>query len=220
MFVCLVMKENEFAGEPFDKKNILTYGLPTQKSLSKMRTSMDVTPGYDENGKEFLTMSQKWAIVFYRILMPCVGSRREIISKLHYKKLSNIYTTSQEGYVLLELKNNWEKWTHLARKKFDQTYHFDEEREKDILSTLYTNSRFYSSMDGWSKEGMIEYNKLCASVRADKLSEKNSFFENWFSQVMQETKNESSEEREKVLNESRIVPYSDDWDSIENITAV
>ena len=81
-----------------------------------MRTSMDVTPGYDENGKEFLTMSQKWAIVFYWLLMPCVGSRREIILKLHYKKLSNIYTTSQEGYILLELKNNWGKWTHLARK--------------------------------------------------------------------------------------------------------
>ena len=47
--------------------------------------------------------------------MPCVGSRRGIILKLHYKKLSNIFTTSQEGYVLLELKNNWEKWTHLAR---------------------------------------------------------------------------------------------------------
>ena len=214
------MKENEFAGENFDKKNILTYGLPTQKSLIKMRTSMEIPPGYDENGNEFLSISKKWAIVFYRMLMPCVGSRRDIISKLHYKKLSNIYTTSQEGYILLELKNNWEKWTHLARKKFDKTYQFDKEKEKSILSTLYTNSRFYSSMDGWSKEGMIEYNKLCASVREDKFSEKNSFFENWFSEVMQERRNESSEEKEKVLNESRIVPYSDDWDSIENITAV
>ena len=70
------------------------------------------------------------------------------------------------------------------------------------------------------KEGMIEYNKLCASIKEDKLSEKNSFFKNWFSQLMQERRNESSEEREKVLNESRIVPYSDDRDSISNITAV
>ena len=69
--------------------------------------------------------------------------------------------------------------------KFDKTYHFDKEKKKGILSTLYTNSRFYSSMDCWLKEGMIEYNKLCASVREDKLSEKNSFFENCFSQVMQ-----------------------------------
>ena len=98
--------------------------------------------------------------------------------------------------------------------KFDKTYHFDEEREKYILSTLYTNSRFYSRMDGWSKEGMIEYSKLCASIREDKLSEKNLFFENLFSQVMQERGNESSEEREKVLNKSRIVLYSDDWDKI------
>ena len=61
---------------------------------------------------------------------------------------------------------------------------------------------------------------MCASARGDKLSEKNSFFKNLFSQVMQERRNELSKEREKVLNESRIVPYSDDWDSIENITAV
>ena len=75
-------------------------------------------------------------------------------------------------------------------------------------------------MDGWSKEGMIEYNKLCLSVREEKLREENSLFENWFYEVMQGTKNESSEERERILNESRIVPYSDDWDSIKNITAV
>ena len=83
MFVCLVMKENEFAGEKFDKKNILTYGLLTQKkSLSKMRTSMDITPGYDENGKEFLTMSQKWVIVFYQMLILYVGSRRQLHKKI------------------------------------------------------------------------------------------------------------------------------------------
>ena len=147
-------------------------------------------------------MHQKWTIAFYQILMPCVGNRRGIISKLHYKKISNIFTTSQEGYVLLELKNNREKWT--------QNYEFDKNEEKDLLGTLYTNSRFYSSMDGWSKEGMIEYNKLCSSVRDDKLREENSLFENWFYEVLQGTKNESSEERERILNKSRIVPYSDD----------
>ena len=69
---------------------------------------------------------------------------------------------------------------------------------KNILSTLYTNSRFYSSMDGLSKEDMIKYNKLCTSVRGNT----NSLFEDWFSQVMQERRNESSEERGKVSNEN------------------
>ena len=98
------------------------------------------------------TSTQKWAIVFYRILMPCVGSRRKTILKWHYKKLSNTYTTSQEGYILLELKNNWEIWTHLARYFFDKADHFDEEREKSILSTLYTNSRFLFKY-GWLVKG-------------------------------------------------------------------
>jgi len=214
------LKENELTHKKFDKGNIFTYGLPTQRGLVKMRTSVDITPPYDDNGVAFLTMYQKWAIVFYRMLMPCVGSRREIISKLSYKKLSNVFTTSQEGYVLLELKNNWDKWTHLARKKFDNKYEFEQDEEKDLLQTLYTNSRFYSSMDGWSKEGMMEYNKLCSNVRDEKLLEQNTLFEEWFYGVMQEGRNETSEEKKKILNESRIVPYSDDWESIKNITGV
>ena len=90
------MKENELTGKKFDKGNIFTYGLPTQRGLVKMRTSVDITPPYDDDGVAFLTMYQKWAIVFYRMLMPCVGSRREIISKLSYKKLSNVFTTSHK----------------------------------------------------------------------------------------------------------------------------
>ena len=47
------MKENEFIGpEKFDEKNILVYILPTQKGLVKMRTSVDITSVYDENGQE------------------------------------------------------------------------------------------------------------------------------------------------------------------------
>ncbi len=37
---------------------------------------------------------------------------------------------------------------------------------------------------------------------------------------MQEKMNDSSEKREKILNKSRTVPYSDDWESIKKFTAV
>ena len=63
MFVFLVMEDNEFAGEKFDKKNILTYVLPTQKSLIKMRTSIDVTPGYDGNYQISIQLHKK--VIFY-----------------------------------------------------------------------------------------------------------------------------------------------------------
>ena len=61
-----------------------------------------------------------------------------------------------------------------SKKQFDKNYEFDKNEEKDLLGTLYTNSRFYSSMDGWSKQGMIEYNKLCSNIRDEKLLEENS----------------------------------------------
>ena len=66
----------------------------------------------------------------------------------------------------------------------------------------------------------MEYNKLCSNVRDEKLLEQNTLFEEWFYGVMQEGRNETSEEKKKILNESRIVPYSDDWESIKNITGV
>ena len=47
---------NELTGENFDKNDILTYRLPTQKGLVKMRTSVDITPAYDEKGEEILPM--------------------------------------------------------------------------------------------------------------------------------------------------------------------
>ena len=137
-YFLIVLKENELTGKKFDKRYIFTYGLPTQRGLVKMRTSVDIAPAYDGNGVALLTMYQKWAVVFYRMLMPCVGSRREIILKLSYKKLSNVFTTSQEGYVLLELKNNWEKWTHLVWKKFDNNYEFEQDEENDLLQTLFS----------------------------------------------------------------------------------
>ena len=84
---------------------------------------------------------------------------------------------------------------------FDKNYKFEKDKEKDLLGTLYTNPSLYSSMDGWSKEGMIEYNKLCLSVRDEKLMEENSIFEDWFYGVMQGRRHKSSEERKRILNE-------------------
>ena len=60
--------------------------------------------------------------------MTCVRSRIGIISKLNFKKVFNIYSTSHEDYVLLKLKSNEEKWTHLLQKKFHKTCEFDKER--------------------------------------------------------------------------------------------
>ena len=47
---------NEITGVKFNKNDILMYGLPTQKGLVKMRTSVDITPAYNEKGEEILSM--------------------------------------------------------------------------------------------------------------------------------------------------------------------
>ena len=54
-----VLKENEFTGEQFDKKNILAFDLLMQKGLIRMRMLVDITPAYAENGNETLTMYKK-----------------------------------------------------------------------------------------------------------------------------------------------------------------
>ena len=46
-------------------------------------------------------------IIFCKLFMVFVSSKKDNSKKLPIKKISEIFTPSQEEYVLLELKNSW-----------------------------------------------------------------------------------------------------------------
>ena len=163
---------------PFDERNILTYVMPSFEDFLKLRS------GFEKKVND--TKRNRAPIIFYKLFMVCVGSKRDNTKKLPIKKISEIFTPSQEGYVLLELKNNWERWVHLAVKKYsqdDQSNNKDDDKEDSAstrLPALYTNKKYHNFLDGWSEEGISQYNEYCSMVKADRNLQIGQIFEEYF----------------------------------------
>ena len=86
--------------------------------------------------------------------------------------------------------------------------------------TLYTNSKFYVSMYGWSEEDIRKYNKLCNIAKQDRKTETGSAFEKLFKD--KETKKRDEKGERVFCDEDFLQPYnnlvyaSDDYSSDEN----
>ena len=182
----------------FDEKNFLTYGLPSLQELNEIRKNFEESVDPQDN---------KASLVFFRLFMPCVGNKKNYVNQMHLKKLSEIFTPSQEGYVRLELINNWKRWSYQANKKFNPDYVPNKDEVEP--STEYTRSKYYSTMDGWSADGILCYNMLCKSVVEDRKHENASKFENYFHMKMQEAKGMLFEENSLSKRDPVVVPYSD-----------
>ena len=251
--------------------NYSTYGMPTIEQLSCLRNAYIPEKGFDD-------LENIAPVIFFKLFMPCCGSNLNYNDKHHEKLLSDIYTPSQEGFVLIELINNYAKWTNAAQnlyetnkipedteknKKYQEkdddhksieeedteknkkpqekdtehkTINVEEIEEKDSdknkkseedqqavekrseqeeckkgkvtsRGTLYTNSRFCVSMDGWSEDGIKHYNKLCKLAERDRLSEKGKLFEKKFK--TEETKKRQDRGGRVVINEDDYIkPYN------------
>ena len=127
-------------------------------------------------------MTNKAVIVFFRLYLPCAGSKINSTRQIMVKSISNMFTVSQEGYVLIELINNWDIWLFLARKLHDPIFDKEEQKHHILMKVpRYTNSRFYSSMDGWSADGILKYNELCKSIAKERASDNRcNSMESWF----------------------------------------
>ena len=151
----------------FEKGNYYTYGMPKMDRFLLLRKGYDHSKHYDDSDN-FAT------IIFYKLFMPCCGTFANYADKHHKEYLSDIYSPSQEGFVLIELMNNYDKWTEKATELYkrndnvvnsntntnqDTESSSEEENQniqkKEILEegkftaqgTLYTNSRYCVSMD-------------------------------------------------------------------------
>ena len=156
--------------------------MPTIEDFTKMRSS------YDKD-KDIRSLDNKSTFLFYSYLLPSVGSVRIYANNMHKHTVSKKNSPSLEGYVLIELKNNYEKWTKQAHDEINnatkKNHNFSEvttnSEDNTSLSTckltLYTETKYYKSMDGWSQEGMAEYNRLCYLVAKDRKTELVKLFE-------------------------------------------
>ena len=153
-----------------DKKidDFYMYVMPSIESLLELRN------GYNP-GEDFHSEATSGTVILYKIFMPCLGAIVNYSDKHHKQLLSNIYSTSQEGFILIELINNYDKWKLSAEKLYARNLPSEEAEDTDGMvigtediennpekdtkqttsrGTLYTNSRFCSFMDGWSEGGI------------------------------------------------------------------
>ena len=98
---------------------------------------------------------------------------------------------SLECYVLIELKYNYEKWVKQANDEINNCNNRkyvskgSQGNEKDDQHgsrkmTLYTETKYHKSIDGWNQEDMNEYNCLCWLVANDQETEVGKLFQNFF----------------------------------------
>ena len=209
--------------------------MPELQDLQMMRK------GFDHN-KSMYDIQNRAPLMLYGVFLPCVGSVKEFHKKFHHQKLSDIYSVSQEGYVLLELSNNYTVWMTDALWKFKHPdeiareeppeYHVPSASTSTVgdnttiktsgrgasrrgaRGTKWTHSRYYTTMDGWSEEGMKNYNEFCSGVKKDRREPNGILFEDKFLQQMQKDKNIGHSKRQEEDN--FVQPYNDLWGDTEN----
>ena len=220
-----------------EEGNYYTYGMPSMETFLKLRNGYNKAKGFDSD-------ENSGTVIFFKIFMTCCGSRHIYSDKYHSSNISELYTPSQEGFVLIELMNNYDKWISAAKNLYDnineesmdkvvvgneqqeeinEIEEHEKNNEKDKFTsrgTLYTNSRFYSSMDGWSEQGIIEFNRLCHMAEKDRNTEKGREFESLFKSE-EKRKKDAKGDHSHVQGDDIIVPYNnmlddDDEDDQDN----
>ena len=212
---------NELLMKDWEHGNYYTYGMPEIDKFLKLRSDYDFS-------KEIEANDNCAVLIFFKIFMPCCGTHANYSDKIHQELLSNIYSPSQEGYVLIELMNNYDKWIEKAKDLYEKNDKGGDEETQEVLNqedkledeeenktkeekytsrgTLYINSRFCVSMDGWSEEGIRKYNKLCNISEQDRTTETGSAFEKLFKD---EEMKKWDEKGERVFSEEYFVqPYN------------
>ena len=69
--------------------------------------------------KDIRSLENKSCFLFYSYFLPSVGSVRIYANNMHKHTVSKIFSPSLEGYILIEIKNNYDKWTKQAQDEIN-----------------------------------------------------------------------------------------------------
>lgn len=145
-------------------------------------------------------------------LLKCVVGCNKFGRRYYKESLSEVATESDEGFVILTLENNYQRW-------MDEYNLTDEEKKGKVTITdaLYTNSgssklggrgssrRFH----GWSREGYLRFNELHGMVKEDRKRRAN--FELELKKKFE--KEYKTKGREQESEEDEIIP-ANDWSTV------
>ena len=186
--------------------------MPTIDEFMAMRSSYNQEKG-------IRTLDNKSSFLLYYYFLPCVGSVRIYSNNMHKHKISKIFSPSLEGYVLIELKNNYEKWVKQAKDEINNCKNRKyvskgsqgnekEDQQGSCKMTLYTETKYHKSIDGWNQEGMNEYNHLCRLAANDRETEVGKLFEDHFIEMIKRERGLVPDQSQADA-EQLTMPYND-----------
>ena len=149
------------------KRNSQTYDPPI--SLDRFMELWEDEEAFEVFVKHFLkpTYSKKWN---YQVMY----KRNKI------KTIGNIFSITDEAFVLLILENNWERWIDINNQSKNKYMPSKRGREKPKVSSVmpkYTHLEVKGSnaeqnqdqgCKGWRESGIQCYNELCESVKENR----------------------------------------------------
>jgi hypothetical protein len=91
----------------------------------------------------------------------------------------DLISTTDEAYALVNVEGNLKQWTKEAEMMAAARGRtLDADERNSLPKSEYTNGR--SKLEGWNEEGINQFNKLVAKVKADQESEAGKKFEENF----------------------------------------
>ena len=140
------------------------------------------------------------------------------------RPLSDFVTNSDEGFLLLILENNYNRWVEEARRAAERKGTDEDEEnneEQDSLpEALYTNSGNSKAegkgssrrFQGWSREGYIRFNRMHELVRYDRA--RRAEFEEEVKRAMEEQSTKAAGGDDSDEDDDEEIFPANDWKNV------
>ena len=131
------------------------------------------------------------------------GNRTEV-------KPSDLISTTDEAYALVNVEGNLKRWTKEAEvMAAARGRTLDADKRNSLPKSEYTNGG--SKLEGWNEEGINRFNELVAEVKADRESEAGKKFEADFQK--EAAAKHLSNKRKRKVPKTRTITAANNLDS-------
>ena len=111
------------------------------------------------------------------------GNKKWWLNETSMHPVSEVATSLEEAFTLLELKNNWKVWEELVnwkRENPNESMDNYDGKEKPLWTVRRAGNAGGDLIEGWRAEGHTELVRLHKEVRADRISAAGRVFETKF----------------------------------------
>jgi hypothetical protein len=152
---------------------------------------------------------------FVEHILECVAGKKEWKKDKYSCKISAAVSISDEAFALLLLSNSWEVFFEYALGNCEAG-----QKDEQKVKPKYTGKRGGSRrFEGWTRDGIAAYNRLCMQIVEDRRSTMGDLFEIEFLDYMREKRGMKRKRSAENREECRALRSwnEDEEDSMGNV---